>query len=353
MFDATTMNPAELAAIVESAPQKRGRKAIRRAHPAFASPSAKTPDAANRASQHTIRAPHLDTLYANVDRIVPDWSSGRVATKPYEAAPEMLETINGIISVHRLRQGAIKAQTRLILQAKASVRFAVQQDDDYDTDEKKAAARKRADGLFAEVAKDPMHELYPNIAPYLMAIQPIEAQCEAYKKELARSVKRLPVYEWVKTVKGFGDVSFATIVGECGDIGSYSSFSALWKRMGVAVINGKRQGAPGEGATSDDWINHGYRKPRRSVGYVAREHVIGGMGKWRPLMGEDVHANPDLTYYQRVYAERARLEAVKLELPITESDKGKESYRAHVAMRAHRYVEKLLLKHLYIEWRRA
>lgn len=89
------------------------------------------------------------------------------------------------------------------------------------------------------------------------------------------------------------------------------------------------------------------------MSWNARQHVIGGMAKWRPGFGEDVHANEDLTEYQRLYAERARLEAVKLGLPITESDKGKESYKLHVSNRAHRYVEKRLIRNLYLAWRRA
>lgn len=184
-------------------------------------------------------------------------------------------------------------------------------------------------------------------------MMPLDNQREVYEKAMVKAAKRLPVYAWVKGVKGFGDISFATIVGECGDIGSYKSVSAVWKRLRLAVMSGNRQGAPGEGATKDDWVAHGYNKQRRSVSYVAREHVIGGMGKWRPVFGEDVWANPDLTYYQKVYADRARYEAAKLDMPVTEAASGKESYKKHVSNRAHRYVEKRLLRNLYIEWRRA
>jgi len=356
MFDKNTMNPAELAAIVESAPKKRTKKAGGQSISTDLGKCAagdSIPDAASHYTQTILTPPHLDTLYANLDRIVPDWSSGRVTEVPYEPTPEITETVGAIVDLHRLRQGIIKAQTKLILQAKASIRFAVQKDGDYDTEDSKADARKRADKLYAEVVMDMSHPLHTNIVPYHIALEPLDEQRKIYEKELVRLAKRLPVYDWVKSVRGFGDMSFASIVGECGDIGTYSSFSALWKRMGVAVVGGKRQGNPGAGAVAEEWINHGYNRKRRSVGYVAREQLIGGMGKWRPMFGEDVSANPDLTYYQRCYAERARLESAKLELPIAESDKGKESYKKHVSMRAHRYVEKQLLKHLFIEWRRA
>ena len=344
MFDATPMNPAELAAIAESAPQ-RGRKAAMQAQPVSPTPSALIIQGEPPVqSQPTYHAPP------------PEWSSGHVPLAPYDPAPNAA-IVDDIVSLHRLRQGMIKAQTKLKLQGMASIRFMIQTDDDFASDEAKAKARKRADDLYREVVADPAHPLFGNVAPYLLAMEPLDTQRAIYEKALVKAAKRLPVYEWAKGVKGFGDISFATIVGGCGDIGTYKSVSAVWKRLGLAVIGGKRQGAPGLGATADDWIEHGYNRKRRSVSFVAAYRIIGANGLWRPAPGEDVHANPDLTYYQRVFADRVRYESERLELPIVTkiNAKGqpKESYKKHVSMRAHRYVEKRLLKHLYIEWRRA
>lgn len=279
-----------------------------------------------------------------------EWSSGHIPLAPYRPTEEIIATVAEIVTLHRLRQDMIRAQTRLSLQGQAAIRFMFQTDDDFSNGEAKEKARKRTESLYKTIAADPTHELHSFVAPYLLAGKPLDEQRSAYEKRLVKAAKMLPVYPWVKSVKGFGDISFATIVGECGDIGTYKSVAAVWKRLGLAVMNGKRQGAPGEGATAQDWIAHGYNPARRSVSWNARQQVIGGMGKWRPNYGCDLR---EATYYQRVYAERARYEAKKLGLPITESDKGKESYKQHVANRAHRYTEKRLLKHLYIEWRRA
>lgn len=311
-------------------------------------------DAAKIASQSTADSPHQEpqsTATASAQPITAaPWTSEHVSLAPYSPTAMVTETVAEIMTLHRLRQGMIKAQTKLKLQGMASIRFATQTDDDFADDTSKAKARKRNEDLYRLVADDLAHPLHDNVAPYLHAMEPLDAQRKVYEKAMLKAVKRLPVYAWAKDVKGFGDISLATIVGECGDIGTYRSVSAVWKRMGVAVINGKRQGNPGAGASAEDWIEHGYRAQRRSVGYVAREHVIGGMGKWRPDFGSDLS---DATYYQRIYAERARLECIKLDLPLMCSDKGKESYKKHVSNRAHRYVEKRLLKHLYLEWRRA
>lgn len=376
MFIETANTPTEICAVVEATTRKRRTIANVKSAPCLsdapiassgatstANPNVKAPRAGSPTtddgqtpsdSQYNIvvvGSPMTSRagMQPEPNGVAPDWSSGHIPLSPYDPAPNT-ETVAEIVQLHRLRQDMIRAQTKLSLQGQAALRFMFQRDEDFASDEAKEKARKRNKSLYRQVVADPAHELYGFVAPYMLAAELLEAQRAVYEKALVKAAKRLPVYEWVKGVKGFGDISFATIVGECGDIGTYKSVSAVWKRLGLAVINGKRQGAPGEGATKEDWIEHGYNKQRRSVSYIAREHVIGGMGKWRPEFGSDL---ADASYYQRVYAERARYEAEKLGLPVTESDKGKESYKKHVAMRAHRYVEKRLIKHLYLEWRRA
>lgn len=300
------------------------------------------------------------------------WSSGHVLLAPYTPTPETEGIIDEIVALHRERQFVIKNKTKLILAAKAAARSMLCTDADFVEDSAydkvtafgrkrvklSNAAEKRVDDAFkAAVAEIKAGEIVSRLAATIRhfppAIAAFESQDAEIKKAMEKLARRLPVYDWVKGVKGFGDISFATIVGECGDIGTYKSVSAVWKRLGLAVIDGNRQGNPGKSASADDWIAHGYNRQRRSVSWNARQHVIGGMGKWRPAYGADVRADLDLTYYQQVYAERARYESEKLGLPVTESATGKESYKMHAANRAHRYVEKRLVKHLYLEWRRA
>jgi hypothetical protein len=84
---------------------------------------------------------------------------------------------------------------------------------------------------------------------------------EAEMKTLARE---LPVWPWVQQVKGFAELGLAVVVGEAGDLGGYANPAKVWKRLGLAVFEGRRQGNPGEGATADDWITHGYNRRRRA-----------------------------------------------------------------------------------------
>lgn len=73
---------------------------------------------------------------------------------------------------------------------------------------------------------------------------------------------QLPVYAWAKHVKGFGDKGLAIIAGEAGiPIGDYRTVEGLWKRNGVAVIDGERQRKKTDKAQA---AAHGYSPKRRS-----------------------------------------------------------------------------------------
>jgi hypothetical protein len=259
-----------------------------------------------------------------------------------------------ILEQYRLRQDMVKARTKLILQGMAALRRA------FDGDKELAA------NAFREASGDEDHAMRPFVEPYLLSLRILEKQQAAYEKNLVRAAKTLPIFSWVRGVKGFGDLGFACIVGECtGDrndngefysLGDFKSVSAVWKRMGLAVIDGHRQGSPGKGASADDWIAEGYCKSRRSTMWNVGNSLILGMGKFRPLFGEDIDANPEYTYFQKVFANRARYEAERLPhkdgAPVKESKTGKDSYTAHAANRAKRYTEKRLLRCLFAEWRR-
>jgi hypothetical protein len=366
---AETMNPAEIASATEirrKAPKKAGHvhfephtasaspthtseRAVERMQPRIALPLAGSPirDAATPIPQPKNVAPHHEPIL-------------------YMPDPAHQPIIDEIIQLQRLLQTVIRSKTAMINQTKAIVRSAICTDADYEDDNETTRetafgkkprrltkdAQKRVADELKLIKGDPAHRLHNMVMTYGANEERFEVQQSEIEKAMSKLARSLPAYGWVRSVKGLGDKSFATLVGECGDIGSYKSVSAVWKRLGLAVMNGKRQGAPGDGATAQDWVDHGYSGKRRSVSWNARNQIIGGMGLWRPAFGEDVHANPDLTEYQRVFAERARYESGKLGSPVKCSDKGKESYSKHVINRAMRYTEKRMLKHLYLAWRR-
>lgn len=391
-------NPADIAAHVEAtefrrkapkqaghdcadahsaSPTKTSKRAMAETKPKGRSPAAgsQTPDAASADAKPTPPPPHR-VVFTTIDPALWNVYHGPVPTF-YTPDPAIQPIIDELMQLQRVLQKATQDKTKLINSAKATVRSFVCTDADYvdmDTEtvtalgkpkrELTSAAKKRVDEEFKRINADPSHPLFGIVTVNRGSQELFQTLQDSIERDMCKLARKLPVYSWVKSVKGFGDKSFATIVGECGDIGSYKSkltgqpsVSALWKRLGLAVFDGKRQGSPGKDATAQDWIDHGYNRKRRSVSWNARAQIIGGMGLWRPGFGEDVRANPELTEYQIVFAERVRYESEKLGLPIVEviNAKGehKESYKQHAVNRAMRYTEKRLLKNLYLAWRRA
>ena len=193
-------------------------------------------------------------------------------------------------------------------------------------------------------------------APLLSARSAIRAERLATEKVLEKLARALPVRAWTKNVYGIGDLSLAAIVGEAGDVGSYKSVAALWKRMGLAVINGERQ----RKKAGDEAFDHGYSPRRRAVMWNIGGALIGGMGKGpRLYVGETLENRPDLSPYQRLFYERLKYEVARnpeMQREPTicpKTGKLRESFSAHAVNRAKRYVEKRFLRNLFAEWRAA
>ena len=98
------------------------------------------------------------------------------------------------------------------------------------------------------------------------ALLPIKKRRNEIEREMEKLARQLPVYPYAKSIKGFGDLALAVLVGEAGDFMRYSSDDKLAKRLGLAPFEGKaystwrREG----GLTSEDWINAGYNPKRRA-----------------------------------------------------------------------------------------
>jgi hypothetical protein len=259
-------------------------------------------------------------------------------------------TINKIAQAWRLRQRWHRAEKSLILQGKALCRAWTEGD------------KVQASKLFDACREAAVHGSEPNVAtpppdlqmaliPFIEAIERFEPERASVEKQLERLSRTLPVYPFIKSTKGMASgTSFASIVGEAGDIGTYKSVSALWKRFGLAVISGERQCKK---SNADAALAHGYNPARRSVMWNVGSALIGGMGHGpRPLVGEDVSTREDLTVYQKLFVERCRIEVTRDEtMRRPDTAAGKESYSTHASNRAKRYVEKRFLRDLYLVWR--
>lgn len=160
--------------------------------------------------------------------------------------------------------------------------------------------------------------------PFLSAIKNFEPERKLIEKRLRVLAKSLPVFPWVFTVTGFGELNFAALVGECGDIGSYRNPSCVWKRMGMAVIEGERQRKKTD---PDEALLHGYNPSRRAVAYLIGECLIKAGDKCR---------------YREVYTARRAHTA----------ETHPDWTKGHSHNDAMRVMTKRVLRDLWIEWRR-
>ena len=215
----------------------------------------------------------------------------------------------------RRRQTLHRAEKSLTLQAKAICRRYVGGDKD------------EADKLFATVTGQLCSDAHEFAAvtvaifDLMMPREIVKGRRLAIEKELAELAKTLPVYPWWEAIRGVGAMSLATLTGECGDIGSYKSASAVWKRMGLAVVNGERQ----RRVTGPDALLHGYSPQRRSVAWNIGVAIMRSQKAGQPLRD----------YYD---SEKAKQLAKGLT-------------KGHAHNRACRHMTKRLLAELYGAWR--
>lgn len=232
-------------------------------------------------------------------------------TKPVELPP-VIAAIQSLHREHRAIQRQVGDMDRRI---KAEARWF-------------AVRRYRAEGIplppgkFPDVTKADEQMVVATRARFFLIRAHTEEIRKACQKELIAQVKPLPIMAWATGVKGLGIASVAAIIGEAGDIGGYANPGKLWKRMGLAVIDGKAQG---KRSNAEEALRHGYSPQRRSEMHVVGDCLVRAGGPYADLY-------------------RAR-KAVEMER------EGVTKMWAH--KRALRYIEKRLLRELWQVWRGA
>jgi len=162
------------------------------------------------------------------------------------------------------------------------------------------------------------------------------------EKRLEDLAKTLPVWaEWAEATKGIGALGLGQIVGECGNLSDYANPAKLWKRMGLALIGGERQGPR---ANAKEALQHGYSPRRRSVMWNIGETIIKVGGPYRAV------------YDARKLYEQSRPACLKKFSEGKGMCEDKEvpgrCRPGHIHNRSRRYMEKRLLRDLWRAWRR-
>jgi hypothetical protein len=144
-----------------------------------------------------------------------------------------------------------------------------------------------------------------------------------WEKNIQALAKSLPVWPWVEATRGFGPLSFGQVIAETGDLSLYANPAKVWKRMGLAVIEGRAQRRVTDKALAEAM---GFNPRRRRLMYIVADNLV--------------KLNKD--GYRSLYDERK----------LHEVTQHPELSRMHIHRRAGRYMAKRLLRDLWVEWRR-
>jgi len=270
-----------------------------------------------------------DPLAGYVGRVEPDGDGlGRDATRTRSAVADLCGEIR---EHYRSRQDFLNAEKRLTLQTRAICRRLVGGDVPESHKLYKAIIGK---------GDHPVKILgIGATAPLLAARQHVSAERKAREAILTKIVKELPVYQFVEDVPGFAALGLAMIIGEAGPLDNYSNPAKLWKRMGLAVINGGRQRRVA-GAES---IEHGYCPERRAVMFVIGDSMMKKQNRYRALRDERKLIEREKAAAEgKTVAPAAKIPKEKAEQFMSEG---------HILNRANRYIQKRLLRDLWSYWR--
>jgi hypothetical protein len=168
-------------------------------------------------------------------------------------------------------------------------------------------------------------------------------------KEMERLVRTLPVWAWAKDIRGIEACGVAIIVAEVGrDLSDFPTKGKLYKRLGVACMDNRRQGAVPKGLTPEArkqaWIDEKYSPVRRSrIWTIGTSLLMSGNERYRQIY-------LDRKAYEIASAEAAGL-IVAPANKIPKKRAGEYRSVGHIHNRARRYMEKKFLSALWKAWR--
>jgi hypothetical protein len=262
-----------------------------------------------------------------------------VLETPVDCVPPLL--LSQIKEVYRARVDFHRAEKKLTLQTKAILRR------QFSTDKDKGKAQ--ANALYDRMDKGEIPWL-PGLVPLVSARDLVAASRKEEELMLKRLARQLPVWGWVKKTPGLGDLGLGQIVAEAGDLSNYSNPGKLWKRMGLAVMDGQAQRKMTD---AEQAKAHGFNPQRRSVMYVIGSAIVKGKGPYREVYDER-KLFQDQKGLDGGYAEKvARIVAsgkVKEKENKERLAKG-QLPKGMVHKQAQRYAEKRLLRELWVAWR--
>lgn len=259
---------------------------------------------------------------------------------------EIQQFISEIIDNGFQRRNLHKAEKSEVLRMKAICRRRVSKKilqkydlyDDFGAKFDEDERIKRKDKSLAEIRKEAeilyksatgnnntddefIKETSRQLIPYLSAYNLLNNARLDVEKRMVKTVIKLPVYHWIKSICGLGPLGIACIIAETGDLANYSSVNKLYMRLGLGVINGEGQ----RRCTGEKALLHRFNPERRATSWTVADSLLRQKGK---------------NIYYDIYANRKEYE----------KERNPEIANIYAHKRAKRYAEKKMIKDLYRNW---
>lgn len=271
--------------------------------------------------------PAAPTTHDPVKAARAERAAERVRVVAWATALPPAELVPVIRSLHRERRGLQQAAGDMERRIKAEHRWAAAQ--------RVMAVGGEVRGRFPPVMPEDEALVRLTRASFFAVRDHAQGQLDACERRLLALAARLPAAAWVEATRGAGMRSLAAIVGEAGDLSGYANPAKLWKRMGLAVIDGRAQrrvamprgaDAKARAKALEEIARQGDSPRRRAIMHdVAVKLVMAG--------GE----------YADLYRTRKAYEA----------ERAPDMAKNHAHKRALRYAAKRLLRDLWRAWRAA
>lgn len=180
------------------------------------------------------------------------------------------------------------------------------------------------------------------LTPWLVSRDVFKDIIAATEKGLAPWVARTPAAAWGEATRGVGNVMLAGLIGEAGDIGAYRNPSCLWKRFGLAVIDGERQRKVlATKLDPEKPLRMGYSPSRHAVAWNLGACIFKSQSA--RIDKETGEVKREAGAYRILYDERKAYELAR----------APEMKAGHAHNRALRYMTKRALRDLWRAWRAA
>ena len=255
------------------------------------------------------------------------------------------EIIESLQRHHRARRYWMKVQQKLDRALESYIRINYT---DWTTVENEANRKKESAKALVIIKAaekgDGGLDLVVLVGTTIAARVPADTERKNREKTMAEIVLQLPVYAWVKSIAGFGELGLATIVGLTGDLSNYANVGKIWKRLMLAPYDGfagstwKRETWRPRALTKEEWIANPFSGER----YAMIAMIADSLHK-KQVMGKEksgTEFGKPLGPYGAVYI--SRRERTK--------DRGWSLMRAH--RDALRIMVKTLIRDLWVEWQR-